>query len=301
MYAYSQSEQSGLNASVAYLKKSLTGVYNTFFTFVTFPLELAHYVEEEKNPSARYLPTEDQTKRYKILIFSELREKLMTQPEFRRMMDKPSVNWSAERNFIQLGYKKLREASFVEKYMALPEYTAADQVAFLRDCYQFMANEFEEFDSFMEGVDMHWEDEKQPVLKSAEVFADNLARQYQHDQIEIPSLAKDIDEDMEFALELLQKSIRNQKEFTDIISSHTAGWDADRIARSDMLLMLMALVEYTEFPFIPVKVTLNEYLEIAKKYSTPQSSKFINGVLDKLLHQLMEEGKIIKKGRGLVE
>ncbi len=300
-YAYVQSEQSGINASLAYLDNSLKGIYNTFFTFITFPLELSHYIEQELDPTENLIPSPEKVQRFNIMIFKDLRDKLLDQAEIKRMMKKTVVSWSKERNTLHMGYKKIQKASFLEKYMDIKEYTLEDQISFLKDCYKFMAGNFEEFDSFMEEIEMHWEDEKQPVFKSAEQFADNLITQLDSGNIEIPSLAKNIDEDMEFANELLKKSIRYKEEYTKLISGHTKGWDADRIARSDMLLMVMALVEYTEFPYIPVKVTLNEYLEIAKKYSTPQSSKFLNGVLDKLLAQFKEDGKINKKGRGLME
>ena len=98
----------------------------------------------------------------------------------------------------------------------------------------------------------------------------------------------------------MEKTVRNYDEFVDLIDKSAPKWDKERIAKTDMVLMTMALSELLHFPYIPIKVTLNEYLELAKDYSTPQSSKFINGVLDKLVKQLQSQDELVKKGRGMV-
>jgi N utilization substance protein B len=101
--------------------------------------------------------------------------------------------------------------------------------------------------------------------------------------------------------DLFNKTIDSDEEFVSLIASKTQNWEADRIALVDMLLMKMALSEILYSPYIPVKVSINEYLELAKLYSTPNSHTFINGVLDKIHHELKSSGKIQKQGRGLVE
>ena len=107
-------------------------------------------------------------------------------------------------------------------------------------------------------------------------------------------------EDKEFVLDLYQKTIANNQTYHDLIAAKTKNWEADRIALMDVLLMKMALAEMIYFTSIPVKVTINEYLEIAKEFSTPKSNSFINGILDKILDDLKAAGKIRKYGRGLL-
>ena len=114
-------------------------------------------------------------------------------------------------------------------------------------------------------------------------------------------LFKENDDEKEFVIELFRKTILNNEENEKLIAELADNWELDRIAKMDMFLLKMGLTELQIFPSIPTKVTLNEYLELAKIYSTPQSSKFINGILDKLLNELKKEGKVIKQGRGLVE
>jgi N utilization substance protein B len=114
-----------------------------------------------------------------------------------------------------------------------------------------------------------------------------------------PKLFKDT-EDKEFGVNLLKKTILNQAKFSEEIGAKTKNWDAERITQIDAILMQMAICEFQKFPSIPVKVTINEYLEIAKEYSTPKSSNFINGILDKIVKGYTEEGNLNKIGRGLM-
>jgi N utilization substance protein B len=112
-------------------------------------------------------------------------------------------------------------------------------------------------------------------------------------------LFKDED-DEKYAKLLFRNTILKESELATLISSQTKNWDVDRLAKSDVILMSMAIVEALDFPSIPVKVTMNEYIEISKFYSTPKSKGFINGILDKIFNQLKNDGKINKTGRGLI-
>ena len=114
----------------------------------------------------------------------------------------------------------------------------------------------------------------------------------------IPEVYKN-NEDRDYALELLQKVILNDEKLTEIIDDKTPNWDKDRIADIDMIILKMGISEFLYFPTIPVRVTINEYLEVAKEYSTPKSSIFINGILDKMVKELTAEDKLNKIGRGL--
>ena len=108
-------------------------------------------------------------------------------------------------------------------------------------------------------------------------------------------------EDREFIIDLFQKSIRHDAEYQEMISKKTQNWEPERIAMMDTLLMKMAIAEFINFTSIPVKVTINEYLEISKEFSTPKSNSFINGILDKILYELKADNVIKKVGRGLIE
>jgi N utilization substance protein B len=112
---------------------------------------------------------------------------------------------------------------------------------------------------------------------------------------------RDPDSDKEFVVRLFRKTILNNTELEQMVDQKAHNWDVERIAIIDVLLLKMALAELLEFPNIPIKVTLNEYIELAKVYSTPRSNVFVNGILDKLIIELKESGRIVKTGRGLME
>ena len=111
---------------------------------------------------------------------------------------------------------------------------------------------------------------------------------------------KDPEEDTAFIKNLFRRTIGNDEELSEIIAEHTVNWDLERIAVTDFVILKMALTELMFMPSIPVKVTLNEYIELAKNFSTPKSQAFVNGLLDKMVKDLKEQGKIQKAGRGLV-
>ena len=113
--------------------------------------------------------------------------------------------------------------------------------------------------------------------------------------------ARDLKEVKQFAIDLYRKTISHEQETETLIVSILENWDKERVALLDMLLMKMALTELLFFPEIPVKVTMNEYIDLSKLYSTPKSGEFINGILDSILKKLREEGRIEKSGRGMVE
>ncbi|MGB0176881.1 MAG: transcription antitermination factor NusB, partial [Owenweeksia sp.] len=149
-----------------------------------------------------------------------------------------------------------------------------------------------------EDRNMHWADD----LDAAQMMVAKTLKSYSEEQDEttsLPELLKD-DSDIEFARTLYRTSIKNSESYGEMIHEKANNWEMDRIAVVDVILMKMALAELVSFNEIPVKVTLNEYIELSKEYSTPKSGNFINGILDKLKNELTEAGDIRKIGRGLL-
>jgi N utilization substance protein B len=149
----------------------------------------------------------------------------------------------------------------------------------------------------MEEKNIYWYDEKIPILKSIERLCDDYEKK---EKIILPNLFKNEKEDLKMVDDLVSSFLDNKSEIEQLLSEYTPDWDNDRMNKIDYTLILMALTEFRFMPLIPVKVSLNEYIEIAKMYSTTKSSKFINGTLDKILHDWKKQNLINKKGRGLV-
>jgi N utilization substance protein B len=156
----------------------------------------------------------------------------------------------------------------------------------------------EEICEVLEEQSIYWNDDIEFVISVIIKTIKRFNEFTDSDQRLMP-LYKD-DEDREFAKELLRKSIINHDEIQTLIKVHSSNWDVDRIAFMDILMMQLAITEFLHFPSIPTKVTMNEYIELSKFYSTEKSRNFINGILDKTLKDLKKEGKINKAGRGLV-
>ena len=147
-----------------------------------------------------------------------------------------------------------------------------------------------------EEQNIHWADDTFLAFNSAirtfETFDGNFR---------LMPLLKDVEDDKLFVSTLFKKTIQYNAQHEELIQAHTKNWELDRIANMDMLLMKMAIAEILHLKNVPVKVSLNEYIDISKEYSTPNSKTFVNGVLDKIILQLKNEDKIEKTGRGLQE
>ena len=143
---------------------------------------------------------------------------------------------------------------------------------------------------------MNWKIDRNPVRKAIIKTVSNVDL---NDPLVLPELSPSIDEDFDYADSLFINVVSDNEMLEALLESNTPNWEVDRIASVDFIVLKMGIIEFTKFPDIPVKVTINEYLEIAKDFSTPNSSRFVNGVLDKLRVRLTEEGKVVKEGRGL--
>ncbi len=162
---------------------------------------------------------------------------------------------------------------------------------------ELMANN-EDFESHVENLFPVWYDDKEIICFAArEGIRSASKRSFKFNE----RFKAKLDDALQFALELLHKSINHREEYRELITPKLQNWDIDRIAVMDLLLMRLALTEILNFPTIPVKVSMNEYIDISKNYSTPRSREFINGVLDKITKELKAEGKIYKEGPGLKE
>ncbi len=297
LYAYLQDETPSLNKAKSYLRNSISGIEHNFFTVLLFPIEMAHFVRTNLNPSEnKYLPTKEDKAVYSCLSFDGLYETLVQNPEVSKHMRKPKHPWQDNPSMLRSAYKEIKRAEKFEKYFAISAPDRNDQVTAFLSIYDYLINDSDEFNQEMEEVEMLWEDEKRPIHKAVNTFVKDILK----NQDAKPSRNNSEESDWEFAENLLEKAVRSNEEFENLIAASAAKWDKERIARADMVIMTMALTELIHFPYIPIKVSLNEYLELAKVYSTPQSSKFVNGILDKLVKQLKAEDRLVKKGRGMV-
>ncbi len=297
LYAYLQDEVPSLNKSKSYLKNSVSGIENNFITVLLFPIELTHFLRSQMNPAEnKYLPSEEDKRVYANLSFPEVYERLVRHDEIANFMKKPAHRWQDHPGVLRSVVNGIRKSELMEGYLNTDNPNKAEQEKGFVQLYKYIIESNDDFSQEMEEINMLWEDERIPVRNAVQQFTKSVLAEKS-----TKSNRNNTEEsDWLYAEELLEKTIRHYDTFVDLIDISAPKWDKERIAKTDMVLMTMALTELVHFPYIPIKVSLNEYLELAKDYSTPQSSKFINGVLDKLVKQLKAENKLVKKGRGMV-
>ena len=193
-------------------------------------------------------------------------------------------------------YKELKNHSDLDEILQQPA-TLERDVNFLRYWFKSVLWKSNSFQDFFEEQDMGWT-ENQVIIKS---MINKTIKSINEDGVDLAPLSYQWEEDKAFFEEIFDATLKQELWAQELISAHAKNWDLERIAEVDMILLKMALAEMIKFPSIPVKVTINEYIELSKRYSTPKSKKFINGILDVLANELVKDGTIKKSGRGLID
>jgi len=202
--------------------------------------------------------------------------------------------WKNHDEYVRLVWDEITASEIYDKYLKTENTSLAQDQYFLVQLFSTVIAPFDRLCEFMEEVNISWVDDA-PLANT--IVRNSLKRIAEPDAI-INVLYKD-DEDRKFSLELFRKVVLNKPKLVEEIKGRTPNWDSDRIAELDFTLLLMAMAELFYFPSIPVNVTINEYLEIAKEYATPKSSMFINGVLDNVVKDMTKQKRIRKNVRGM--
>ena len=207
-------------------------------------------------------------------------------------------NWTLNDDYILLLLNDIKQSKLYAKYMSNAINTFEEDKEFIEELFTDVIVPNEKLYDYLEDNKLTWVDDI-PVVNTHISKQLKALKSIEEGNFRVPKLFKD-NEDRDFVKDLFRKTILNEKELAKEYDGKTPNWDSDRIAEIDTIILKMAICEFLKFPSIPVKVTLNEYLEVAKEYSTPKSSIFINGILDNLVKELQTSNRIIKVGRGLM-
>ena len=299
IFAFQRQQPDDLKELEKFLNGSMAQTFTLFLYMVQLLVEL-HKMADGKVAiaSKKLLGSEAQKNLTRIFVENKALVKLANSAELQEALSKRKIApWHLDLKYIE----KIYEAMIVSKeyvmYTSAAETTFKQDVQFLTFLYTDIIAPSEEILDFLEDITITWTDDYPLVNTSVLLFLKKLKPTK---EVVLPVLIKD-QEDVQFAMDLFRKSILFQDELLGRIDGKTPNWEKDRIAQLDLVLIIMAQVEFLYFPSIPVKVTLNEYLEVAKDYSSPKSSVFINGIVDNLLKEFQAEGKLNKIGRGLME
>lgn len=282
------------------LKGYNDGIWKTYEIYIFhlyLLLKVTQYAEKDAAIRAAKLLPSDEDKTFSPRIYANpCTQSLANHVGFLNIVAKNHANEDIDEDQIRLMYNAFSETEAYQKYMELAEPTDQDHSKLLIELYRFLTSN----DLFIEMTEdrfNNWQDDESLVVGAMKKTLKAMPLEGEFYKEFEPS-----DETVrEFGEQLLRKTCQEDQALFEIISPNLKNWDADRVAVLDMIMLKMALCELLHFPTIPTKVTLNEFVEISKSYSTENSKDFINGILDRLMKKLVKEEKIQKEGRGLIE
>lgn len=298
LYAHLKSESESLMASEKTLIASIDKTYDLYFQMLSLIVEVARYADERQQAAMqKKLPTYEDLNPNRKFVENAVIHLIAESDSVNDYLAAHKLSWARYPELIKALYLQLEQSEYYKKYMTSQERSFREDLALVTDFYTNELESSEMLEEVLDEQSILWNDDLGFALIMVTRTLSNM-RQSHRDVKVLPKFKSE--EDLEFAKELFEKAAVNYDSNLEVIEQFTRNWDIERIAFMDNVIMVTAMAELISFPSIPVKVTLDEYIEIAKYYSTASSSTFINGVLDKVVNTLTEEGRINKSGRGLI-
>ncbi len=302
IYAYHQSESSNLPQAERHLLEGVEDLYKLFVYQLSFWVEVKKFAERriEENKQ-KHFPTEEDLNPNLKFVNNRILNALDDNKHLMSLEEKYKINWADSReDFIRKLYVKLTETPEYQEYMSNGKDSFSDDKRFLDTVIDTYMPENGLLFDYYSDRDLSFNSDYQVAIYLLWKFINDLSASFDASS-KLPPIYKAEEDDKEFVIKLFEKTILHSGEYRELVSANISNWDYDRLALMDKILIFMALTEFCEFHSIPVKVTINEYIEISKFYSTPESRRFVNGMLDKLASVLKENGKLVKIGMGLID
>lgn len=299
IYAMHQHQGESLDKEEKFLFQSIDNMHDLYLLILSAFIEIREKeLEYLELASKKHLATKEERNPSKKFTENRVLKLLSNSNSLIDAIDSRSItNWKRNDDIILFLLEAIKASSLYLEYMSSPENSFNEDKDFIADLFTEVIAPNEKLYDYLEEHKLTWLDDLPSVntliLKQLKKFRAT------DDDFLISKLYKDID-DKEYVKSLFRKTILNETELSKEYLDKTPNWDSDRIAEIDTIILKMAICELLKFPSIPVKVTINEYLEIAKEYSTPKSSIFINGILDNLIKEFEKDNRLNKAGRGLL-
>ena len=298
LYAHMKSDADSLMASEKMLVTSIDKTYDLYFLMLSLIVEMAHYAEQRQEMAKKkQLPTYEDLNPNRKFVDNAVVRLIAQSDSVNDYLAARKLSWAQYPELIKTLFAQLEQSDYYKKYMTSQERSFREDLALVTEFYTRELEESEVLEKAIDEMSILWNDDLGFALIMVTRTLSNMRPS--HVDVKVLPKFKSI-EDLDFARELFAKTAVNFDTYQEEIEKYTRNWDVERIAFMDNLIMAAAMAELITFPSIPVKVTLDEYIEIAKFYSTQGSSTFINGILDKIVASLNEQGKINKSGRGLI-
>jgi transcription antitermination protein NusB len=275
-----------------------------FLLFSLFSEIIDFYRRRTEDAKHKFLPTDEELNpNFKFLenrvVFCILQNK-----DLIHQVNRYKFSWTEDQEMIRKVFLKLRNSKEMKDYLNSGIHSFKEDQEIVYKLFRKFITRSADLQSYCEERCIHWNDDFQLaalfIQKTIQLIPEDFSEDIVFTNLFDKEEEDDPSDDQQFVLDLFGKSIFHSEEFEHMIEGKTKNWELERIALVDIILIKMALTELIYFPTIPVKVTLNEYIDISKNYSTPKSKLFINGILDKLVETLTSDKKITKLGRGLL-
>lgn len=305
LYAYFQSGNNSLDNGEKQLLLSINKLHELFIYQLSFLIETVRFAEQRIIENRKkHFPTVDDLTPNMRFVNNRVIAKIAQNKDFQAKENLYKVNWGAEQEMVRKFYNLLRESKEYAHYMETDQDTLGADKKFIMLVAERLFTDFELLQSYYEEKSIYFVDDYHLVSYLIVRFVKFMEPEFEVNGIIPPIFRTALDEtneDLVFVKKLFRETIMNSSDYEQIIASATSNWEKERIAVMDMLILKMALAELIYFTNIPVKVSLNEYIDISKYFSSSRSKVFVNGILDKLIHEFKASGRIVKTGRGLLE
>jgi N utilization substance protein B len=297
LYAHLKSGADNLKASEKNLIESIDKAYDLYFQMMSLIVEVAHYAEgRQEIAKQKKLATYEDLNPNRRFVDNAVVQLIANSDSVNDVLAKRKLSWSHYPDTIKDVYNRMIETDFYKNYMSASISTYSDDRRFVEEFYTWL-EEDEALADIVNEMSLLWCDDYGFALYMVVRTVQNTKQS--HDELRILPKFKSED-DLTFARQLLIKSLVQYDDNQELVDKYSNNWDVERVVFMDNLILSMAITELVTFDSIPVKVTLDEWIDIAKYYSSPSSSTFVNGVLDKIVADLKEQGRINKSGRGLL-
>lgn len=297
VFSFQRQRPDDLKDLEKFINSSMTQSYTLFLYMAQLLVKIHEVAVDKHTKKQQRISKSVEHNPSRQLIDNKILLKLRESEALKDALKQRNLNpWHLDSKYVENLYNKIQESKTFVVYAMDDEPSVKKDLKFLTYIYEDIIAPSDELMDYLEDVNITWTDDY-PLINST--IIQFLRKVKPAKDVVLPALFKD-ESDAKFTMSLFRKTILNIDELSARIEGKTPNWDTERIAQIDLVLIVMAQAEFLYFSDIPVKVTLNEYLEIAKDYSTPKSATFINGILDNLLKEFEKSDELNKMGRGLM-
>jgi len=301
IFAWHMADKKDIKGDLKTLMQSIDSVYEMYIWMLSLMVEVTEFTANDAAERAnKFIKTAEDINPNMKLLHNKFSVLMQQNPEYVSAVKKYKVDWGFDPEIRKTVYNSLKASKEYADYLADPNESLESSKDIIKYIFRKIILKNQAILQVFEEKFINWQVDHE-VMKG--MVAKTLKNFTSEDPFKnkLTEISADWIEDSKFVQDLFVHTLQNDAKYQEMIADRTKNWESERIALMDTILMKMAICELLNFPSIPVKVTINEYLELSKDYSTPKSNSFINGILDKILGDLKKNNTIKKIGRGLIE